>query len=203
MNTTLLRTDAALRTLPRWLPISVLSATFMLGVVTFARHSSGWDLLNRPLWMSLVMAAVLWMAIALFLITPGCYTRCNELALALPLSSRSLWLSHLIAVLLSGALILSATCGIVAAGVSLLGRLPRRPITGVPDLLAIGGDLLVVLVCAVVLQQSRDPHLSKLPDHWLLDLGLIVGSFVLVALMVVLPYYWSLVPLTFAWVVGL
>jgi hypothetical protein len=72
-----------------------------------------------------------------------------------------------------------------------------------PDFLAIGGDLLVVLVCAVVLQQSRDPHLSKLPDHWLLDLGLIVGSFVLVALMVVLPYYWSLVPLTFAWVVGL
>ena len=48
MNAALLRTDDALRTLPRWLPVSVLSATVILGLVTFARHTPAWDLLDWP-----------------------------------------------------------------------------------------------------------------------------------------------------------
>jgi MprA protease rhombosortase-interaction domain-containing protein len=203
VNATLVRTDPVLRTLPRWLPISVLSATALLGFVSFVRHSDGWDLINRPPWMSLAMAATMWIAVAIFLISPGCYSRCSDLTLALPLSSRSVWLSHLTAVLLSGVLILGATCGVVAGGVSLLGRIPGRPMTDMPDLLPIMGNLLVVLICVVVLQQSREPHLAKLPARWLRDVGLLLGSFVLAALLVVIPYYWGLVPLVFAWLVGL
>lgn len=203
MNAVLLRSDEALRSLPRWLPIGVLSATVLLGVVSFARHSDSWDLLNRPPWFAMLVAVVIWSAVAVFLISPGCYARCGDLALALPMSSRSLWLSHLIAVLLSGALILAVTCGIVGGGVSLLGRLPRRPMAALPDLVAIFGDLLVVLVVTVVLQQSREPQLSKLPDRWERDVVLLLGSFVLGALLVALPYYWALVPLVFAWITGL
>lgn len=193
-----LRQDPMIRSLPRWLPIAVVNTTVMLSVVTLARRLPGGSLLANPFWDHAAWALCFWAAIAISLCSPGFRTRCGPFALAMPVPSRQLWLVHQVAVILSGAAILAVSGGLVAGIASLRALAPERAPLFEPDVTRLVIHLIIGLVLATALLQSRRPGLREIPaDRRFVPFlaATIFGVLLLIVMLGESPTWVSLVPL--------
>ena len=153
---TLIRRNPAIRTLPKWLGISALTATFLINVLTFYlwRQREG----TNPL----LVVSIVWLAATIYLVFGEVRTRCTPFDMALPISARRVWLSHLTAVILSGVAILAVTAILTAGGVLLLWKLSGHWMIPLEGMGGLAVHACAGLTLAVVLIQSPLP-----PDHQL------------------------------------
>ncbi len=193
-----LRQDPAVRSLPRWLPIAAFNSTLLLGIVAFASHAPATELLRDPWWIAASWSTVFWIAAAVFLASPGCRSRSGPFALSLPIAPRTLWLLHLIAVILCGAIILAVTGALVIALGALGGLMPDGALPSGPDAPRLAIRLLAGLVLAAVFLQTRRPGLQTIPPDrsWVSFLTVtLAGSLILVVMLGDRPLWVSFVPL--------
>lgn len=151
MNLALLRRDDALRGLPLWGVPLLLNACLMLGlVVTSAirRHSTV---------SATALAVIGWLTVAAFLALGPGRSRCRPFDLALPISARTLWLTHLAAVTLAA---LAVAAGYVAA-VAILQRVLRGTLSLEVDLPTFALNLAATTVLATILLQIPRPSLAR------------------------------------------
>jgi hypothetical protein len=113
----LLRQNPVVRTLPRWLAVSGITAALLVNVFVLDAMRDG--LLINPL----VIAGAAWLAVTIFLVFGEVRTRCTPFNMALPIPTRKLWLSHLAAVAMSGVAILAATVGPVTGVLWIIWKL--------------------------------------------------------------------------------
>ena len=195
---TWLRQDPAIRSLPRWLPFAAFNTTLMLGLVTLARRTPHGSLLADPFWDHAAWALCFWAAVAIFLCSSGFRTRCSPFAMAMPVSPRRLWLTHLSAGLLAGAALLAVSGGLVGAiGAMAALKSARTPLFE-PDVTRLMIHLMSGLVFATVLLQSRRPGLHKIPaDRRFIPflMATILGVLLLIVMLGDRPLWVSLVPL--------
>ncbi len=125
--------DRALRSVPLWIVVTALNSSVLMGVIAMriARDAST-RLPTREL------ALVLGLALAVYLLAGGVRSRCRRIDLALPLSTRNLWMVHSIATFLAGFLTLLASAAVLAAHMSILSRISAFS----------GGDKVLVGLCA-------------------------------------------------------
>lgn len=153
------RENPAVRTLPRWLAVCTVTAVFILNVITF--YAWGKRTVELELFVSM-----LWLSLCSYLIFGEVSTRCSPFDMALPVSTRRLWLSHVVAVSLAGVAILTATAGISAGGIWLLWKLTGKwlvQIEGIQGVLGLGAQMGAGLILAVVLLEESAPRLNKTP----------------------------------------
>jgi hypothetical protein len=163
--------DGALRSMPLWLVVTGLNTSVLVGALVFRaiRDSSEVSLT--------ALATVLWLALAVFLGVCRGRARCSVLDLALPMSSRELWLGHLIATVLSGLLALGVSVGVIVAHEILIDR-------------EIGwqrvvGPLVAGLVLVAVSLQSYRRDLRE-PSRGRFNLVLLVALFAVLGVVVFL-----------------
>ena len=104
----LLRQNPALRSLPRWLGVSGLTAAVLMNVLLLEA------MMDKRIASQMLVVGVVWLAVTIYLVFGEVRTRCTPFNMALPIPTRKLWLSHLVAVALSGVAILAATAGPIA-----------------------------------------------------------------------------------------
>ncbi len=116
MFPSLLRRDPTLRAFGRWFAISSVAGLLLLNGVIIAMFKQGIDTL-------LFAQIVLYLSTSLYLIIGKAGLRCTRLDLALPISTREIWNSHLYALLLAGSsahLILNGLLFLGAKGLGML-----------------------------------------------------------------------------------
>ena len=193
-----IRRDDALRRLPLWLSACVAVALLLSGL--FAYRAAGAPDPDPP-----ALAAVLWCAVAPFLAFGLTCRRCGTFDLALPLSARRLWLAHVAAVLLAGALILAVSAVLAVALSSLAGRLLGSGESGL-DLWRLAVHLTVGLGLAVAVLEAWRPASAEIPidrGRVLFTAASLGGILALLWLLSDLPLVWTLVPLGLAVALGL
>jgi hypothetical protein len=195
----LIRQNPAVRTLPKWMVMSAVTAGLLMNAVSFyflKQHES-----TDPL----LVVSVVWLAATLYLVFGEVRTRCSPFDIALPIPTRKVWLSHLSAVILSGVAIIGATAAIIAGGIWLLWKLSGRWMVPVEGLGGMAFQLIAGLILAVVLLQNPLPSQNQLPrTRERIVLAVIVMAAVLalaVTLNAVSPWT-ALIPLTLAAAVG-
>ncbi len=77
--------DGALKRLPLWLAITAMTTSVLLGLVLW-RHASRSHNADLP---ADQLLAVLWLAIAVYLLAGDVRTRCGRLELTLPIAASS------------------------------------------------------------------------------------------------------------------
>lgn len=199
----LIRENPAIRTLPRWLGVSVGAAVFVLNFVLF------YEFKYREAYTGLdvnVFVSMLWLTLSLYLIFGEVSTRCSPFNMALPVSTRRLWLSHIVAVTLAGVAILAATAGFTIGGIWLLWKLLGKWLVPVEGITSLAAQLSAGLILAVVLLQRSNPPLYKAPRS-LRSVGVttMLMAALLTLIMVLKPYpsYTAIVPLAIAIIVGI
>jgi hypothetical protein len=155
MIATLIRKDPAVRMLPKFLALSFLVAAFVLNIVAF-------QILKDRAVDATLLITLLWLAPALYLLFGDVGTRCNEMDLALPISTRRLWLAHVAAVLVAGLVVVAVTSGVVTFGMFLLGALFETDPTGFARMGGLVVQLVAALALAVALLQTTRSTIHKL-----------------------------------------
>jgi hypothetical protein len=152
----LIRQDPAFRRLPLWVLVAMgctSAAVTVIAWITARRGPVGLELL----------AALSWLSIALYLVFGDIGTRTNRFNLSLPVSARELWLSHFIAVGLTGMIIL-AMSAVVTTGSLILMRKIVGGWQGEPGALAVLGSLLAAgLLFAVGIIHAFRPDAQEVP----------------------------------------
>lgn len=159
----LLRQDPAVRSLPRWLIVAAVTAISLLNFITFIAIKYGADKTNIN---STVFALAVWSILTLYLIFGEVGTRCSPFDMALPISTRKLWLSHVCAVVLAGVAILTVTAGLTAAGVWLLWKLLGKWLIQDEEISNLAALVSAGLILAVVILQTPNPPLQKISRTW-------------------------------------
>jgi hypothetical protein len=144
----------------KWLMMAFALATFWLGTMAFLVARTG----AAPPWWQLVM---IWLPTALFLALGAQGQRCRDFALGLPVSGRTIWVAHVIAVLLTSGVAL-ALCLAVQHGVLILlhgaGELgPERMGPALASQPAVWRDAVVWWLLAVAVLLNDRPHLVEIP----------------------------------------
>jgi len=152
-----MRQNPAIRTLPKWLIMSALTATFLINVITF--HMWRQQETTNPM----LIVSIVWLTTTLFLVFGEVRTRCSPFDIALPIPTRKVWLSHLGAVIVSGVAIIAATVVPVAGGIWLLWKLSGKWMVPVDGLGGLGVQMCAGLILAVVLLQNPLPSQHRLP----------------------------------------
>jgi len=197
--------DPVLRSLPVWLLTAPLAASAIEGVRTLRAFKAARAGTDDPLNILLLVLA-LWLPLSVFLLVGKTRQRCRRFDMALPVPARELWLSHMIAVVISGGFLAAAGAGVVTLRDGLIGRLPGSPPVPEPRLLHVLLPLAGIWLLAVALLQSPLPKLYRIP---LTKIGVVLASVGLIAaygLIVLLTPaspFWSLAPLVIALVVAL
>ena len=154
MTLSRIRTDRSLRSLPIWAIAALINSSVLLGIVFLQRATQGAGSIPTT---SLLL--VCWLGAAVYLAFGAARTRCSTLDLSLPIAARSLWLSHVVAVVIGGAVVIGLSLAAVALHDLLLGdRILLE--TGLPALTAL---LAVGLVLATLLLQAPSPSLRRIP----------------------------------------
>ncbi len=189
----LIRRDPAVRSLARWIPILMLNIFFFLGLYhhLVLRAGSPWPT---------GLAWILWSAAALYLGLAKVDGRCSDLDLTLPLSARRLWLAHVAALVLGGALILGLALVVAALASRFVNRLLSTPQSEL-DVVAVAMHLGAGLLLAIALLQGARPKLQRIPrdpGRVLWTVAVLVGVAGLVGWFQALPIYFALLPLAAA-----
>ena len=208
MNWTLLRRDPGLRGSGRLLLVVLLAAgvsTTGWGVLVF----SGEEQLSVP-YIGLplgpvIFASMVWVALMGSLFLPGVVSRCQLLDLALPVSARQLWLTHLITIVLMGWATLAAMTGLLSLFNLLLGRLVDRALLG-QGLGALMLHMAAGLVLAVVLMQRVKPELYRIPidgRYIFQSILTTIGVLILILVLHSLSSFSALITLGLALILGM
>ena len=104
----LVRQDPAFRRLPFWVLMTLVWAGAAAGMIAWMTARRG------PVDLD-VLAGLIWLAVLAYVFFGDILTRTNRFNLSLPISARELWLSHLVAVGITGFTVL-AVSAIVATG---------------------------------------------------------------------------------------
>ncbi len=193
-----IRRDDALRRLPLWLSACAAVALLLSGL--FAYRAVGGPAPGPP-----ALTAVLWCAVVPFLAFGLTCRRCGAFDLALPLSARRLWLAHVAAVLLAGALILAVSAALAVALSSVAVRLVGSGEPGL-DLWRLAIHLAVGLGLAVAVLESWRPASAEISidrGRALFTAASLGGILALLWLLSDLPLIWALAPLGLAVALGL
>lgn len=186
--------DDALRLAFVWLVLIGLNTLALLGLQLWWARSVGEAVLAPRL-----LLALLWLGAAAYLVLGRLRRRCRTVDLSLPLSARSLWLSHLTSVALAAcSAVLLALVPILLVGFLQGPRvgvfLPGELAGGVVHLLA------GVLLGATILQADR-PSLWRVPadTRWRILLAAVVTGLLLLTLAIgLLPVWMSAITLALA-----
>jgi hypothetical protein len=205
MSSLLLRQDPAFRSMPRWLAKGLTLTILSLQLVLFLQAM----LLNAESEMILivhpVLALTVWFAPAIYLLAPGVRRRCNDLSMGLPITSRRLWLTHVMAEVISMAVILLVTGGALELHRWLLERVHASVAPSTLEGVALIVQTFSAMALAIVLLQSPDRDLQKVPanrQNVLRTVIILVGTLGLVILLGVLPIFFALLPPVAAWFLG-
>jgi hypothetical protein len=158
--------DDAFRWMPLWLTITMLNTSVLLGAVLFRAARPAGD---GKLPSASTLLAILWLAIAFFIVFGHVRTRCQQLELTLPIATRALWRRHLAAVFVAGSVVLAGSVGVLAVHATLLSRVGRQETFAVPYG-ALVPPLLGGLLLATSLISNVEPGLWKLTgrrNYWL------------------------------------
>jgi hypothetical protein len=184
-----IRRDHAVRSLTLWLINNGVTTSVLTGLLVFRAVGS------RTQASPALLILALWCGFAIYLVFGKVRTRAGQLDLSLPLPARRIWLGHVLAVLLAGALNLLVSALVVVAHLQVLEHLvfetPIEPLSWA--LLLITGLLLVV-----ALVECQSPHLATVPLRRpaLLRRGLaVVAVGGLMAALSTLSLTWLLLPL--------
>jgi len=188
----------------RWGVIAALNASVMAGLVTSLAATSQALVLGHFANL-ILLATITWLNMALLPIFGKARERCRPLDMALPLPGQKLWLSHILALTLSGLGYLALTIGVL----ELLFWVFRKAPLAFSALQQALGDLIVpICVCfilVVVLLQSIGPTLYRIPrtrKYTLYSFAIAISALGLILGLSVLPPLTSLVPLGLAFCLG-
>lgn len=165
--------DAAMKTLPLWLIVTMMNTNVLLGLVFWRQASQARELQLS----STQLLVILWLALAIYMLAGNVRTRCQRLEMTLPIGSRILWRRHLAAVTLAGSLVLAGSLGVLALDTLLLTRVGREKALEIPYL-SLVVPLLAGLLLATSLIDSVEPGLWKLRgrrSYWALVISSLVG----------------------------
>jgi hypothetical protein len=202
--TEILRQDP-IRGVIAWIALLVIGNVLLV----LANTSLIWDV-QEATWLPyskvyLLWLLLLWVSGSVFLLSPPCRTRCNDLLAVLPLPARRLWLLHTTTVLGSSLGLLAITMGLMAGGRWYLARLAPERIGPAADVLTLGIQLGAALLLGTVALQSLEPAQRKvslrgptLLRSLLVLLALLLQLLVLSAL----PIYLALLPVAAAVAIG-
>lgn len=152
----LVRQDPVFRRLPVWAAIALVQVGVAAAVLAWTT--------SRGTSMGLAAAAALiWFPVTLFLIFGEIGTRASQFHLALPLAARQLWLSHLVAVGLTGVAVLAIAATLTTSVLVLQRRLVDGELIGVGTMVVGGGLLVAGLIFAVVLLNAFRPGAQEVP----------------------------------------
>ena len=145
--------DGSLRSLPIWGIAALVNSSFLLGVIFWQRAARGGAI------STLTLVLLVWLGAAIYLAFGHVRDRCTAFDLALPLPTRTLWLAHVAAVVVGGAVVVGLALGAIVLHQSLLGDRMSLGI-GVPALGALVGTGVVL---AALLLQIPSPALGRIP----------------------------------------
>ena len=173
--------DGALKRLPFLLAITALTTSVLMGVVLW-RHASWSSEIQPP---TAQFLAILWIAIAIYLLAGNVRTRCQRLDMTLPIASRTLWWSHQAAVVLAGTVILAGSLAVLAGHTLMIGKInPDRAMQiPYPTLMP---PLVAGLLLAAAMIGSLEPGLWKLRgrlDYWIFVVTSLFGILVILLLL--------------------
>jgi len=200
----LVRRDATVRMLPKWLLVGALAASALEGVRTLQRLKSG-PAAGQTEADLLFLIFLLWVPLACYLMFGKTNQRCGRFDLTLPLTAKRLWLTHLIAVISSGIAMLAIAAGVVSLRDKLVASIPGNipvPDSGVGPLVA---PFLSGLILASVVLQAPAPTLHRIrASRWSMaySAATAIGLLALVVTLSLLPLALTLVPLIAALVLG-
>lgn len=202
----IIRHDAALRYLGRWMFVGPLIMLTLLGVIAWAGFASLAAGGEAAAQRSLVILA-LWLPSAVYIAVNAGERRCSRFDMELPVSADTLWLGHGAALAIAGLALLAATAVILNVVGGLLSQLDsgfRRVLLlrSVPALtLKISPAVLLFVAMALCVE----PGLARLPRGKKLLWSVIGATVVLSVLAVILgslPVAAGLAPLALtAWLV--
>ena len=172
--------DGALRGLPVWLGIVLLSSNLMAVTAVYRAARLG-----TPAPPHTLLVLTLWLPLAAFLLLGRSRARSHRLELALPIPARELWLSRCLAMACAAAVMLAATFGILTLVGLLLHSFYEGPDPAVllPPLIA---PISAAAVLGIVFVQGAQPGAwrpSRLGAGWAwLVVGLVLVPLLLQAL---------------------
>jgi len=149
-----IRRDRSLRSLPIWAIAALVNSSVLLGMIFWQRATQGVGSIPT---MSLLLTC--WLGAAVYLAFGAARTRCSALDVSLPIAARSLWLSHVVAVVIGGAVVIGLSLLAVALHEWLLDERTTLE-TGLPTLTAL---LAAGLLLATLLLQAPSPSLRRIP----------------------------------------
>ncbi len=197
----LIRRDASIRFLGRWMFVGPLVTLSMMGLIAYIRFSGGSGA-GRGGAELFLMPLTLWTPAAIYLGVNFAERRCSRFDMELPISARVLWTAHTLALSLAGIMLLAATVGVL-----LFIAWAARALPGSFPAVFEAGDVVValrvasVLLLGVAAAQSVLPSLERIPSGqrliWTINAGINV-PFLLVLALLRLPVVACLVPLALA-----
>lgn len=205
MNVRLVRRDAAIRYLGRWLVVGPLLVLMMMGVIASMRYREGPGAEATSLDIVLMMLT-LWIPSAVYIGVSAYERRCGRFDMELPVPSKDIWWAHTVAVSCAGLAVLAFTATVMSIVGALAVRIPGLFPRVYPSFtLGLALRTAAVVLLGVALSQSIRPELERIPRGprlaWSI-LGGIVVLGVVVAVLGVLPIAVGLVPLVLAAVVA-
>ena len=184
----------------KWMVIAALNASVVFGVVTGMTAWSGDT--RTPGWISIVTASLLmWLPAGFIFFLSPFGRRCNDLDLGLPIHAKRLWLSHLIAALLAGGLLLVSSGGLLVLTYGLAGRFAPGTISSHPPLARLALPCAAALLITVVVLQSRFPSRHRIPRNgrFLAHAGLMLAAGYFLILLLSMPRVpYSIIVIVFA-----
>jgi hypothetical protein len=180
--------------------IIALNAGVMAGLaITLPAASSSFKL--GRLGSLAFLAIFTWACLSIFLTFGKAWERCRPFDMALPISGRKLWLSHILALVLSGLTFLALAWGVLEALFRALGKTPLNPAQLRQALADLVIPVSVTLILVVVLLQSIRPSLYRvrLGHYYLICwIGIASAGLGLILALAVLPPLAALAPLVIA-----
>ena len=201
MNWALVKRDAAMRYVGRWMFVGPLITLTMMGVIAATRFSMGPGTPRSALDLTLVVLT-LWLPAAIYTWVTATERRCSRFDMELPIRSRDLWTAHTVALSVAGLLVFSATAVMLLfiswAAETWIGSFPA---VFEPSDLVLGVRVVAMILLSVALAQSVSPSLERIQGGpravWTIIVGIAVFYGVSLTL-AVLPPAVSVVPLALA-----
>jgi hypothetical protein len=195
----LIKQNPAFRTLPKWLAISGLTAALVINVLSIHlwRQNDSTDLLQVVL--------VVWLAATLYMVFGEVRTRCGPFDIALPISARKVWFSHISAVVLAGVAIIAATTALIGGGLWILWKLSGSWMVSTRGMGGMALNLVAGLILAVVLLQNPVPADCRVPRTRVRTVAALAVMAAVLALVIGLsrlPAWAAVIPLSIAAALG-
>ena len=177
--------DEAMRWMVFWSTITMLNTSVLLGIAFFKRAAR-----HRDLQISTAsLLAILWLAIAIYILFGQVRTRCHRIEMTLPISPTVLWRRHLAAVFLAGTIVLAGSLGVLSVHALMTSMVGGQRSFDLPYL-SLTLPLLAGLLLVAAIVGSIEPSLQKLRCsgvQWAMILCSLVAIFLLLLLLIDWP----------------